>query len=483
MKKEVGEKKIVRMGSGLPVFNAHAAGIDIGDTLHCVAISAGIDSHEVLTTSAFTCALHEIVTYLQANGITTVAMESTGIYWLPLYILLEEAGIEPYLVYAAHVKNVTGRKKDDSDSIWLQKLHTCGLLQKSFQPDNEVRQLRTYVRQRKKLILLGSDAVRRMQKSLELMNIKLHTVISDLLGKTGMAMLKAIIGGERDPKMLSLLCDPRIKASQDEIVKSLEGVWHEEYLFLLEQAVENYEFHQRQIKRCEEKIHEQLLKQVAIVKEGDISGVSMPVSTQIADVNTVESVAKIIPNQTKNVSARKVGPVVKVVKAKKNQFDSPIATYLTEIASVDLTKIPGISEVTALEFLSEVGVDMSKWKSSKHFAAWLNVCPNTKITGGKIISSKMMKKDNKAGQCLRQAASCLSANKSPMGDYYRTMRSRLGGKGAVVATAHKMARIIYNMIINKTEYNQQMVIGNQEKVKQDKIKKLEKALDRLRNAA
>jgi transposase len=487
MKKEVAEKKIVRMGSGLPVFNAHAAGIDIGDTLHCVAISAGIDSHEVLTTSAFTCALHEIVTYLQANGITTVAMESTGIYWLPLYILLEEAGIEPYLVYAAHVKNVTGRKKDDSDSIWLQKLHTCGLLQKSFQPDNEVRQLRTYVRQRKKLILLGSDAVRRMQKSLELMNIKLHTVISDLLGKTGMRMLKAIIGGERDPKMLSLLCDPRIKASQEEILKSLEGVWHEEYLFLLEQAVENYEFHQRQIKRCEEKIHEQLLKQVAIVKEGDISGVSIPVSTQKADVNAVNSVvAQTIPDQAKNVSARKVANVVKVekvVKAKKNQFDSPIATYLTEIAGVDLTKIPGISEVTALEFLSEVGIDMSKWKSSKHFAAWLNVCPNTKITGGKIISSKMMKKDNKAGQCLRQAASCLSANKSPMGDYYRTMRSRLGGKGAVVATAHKMARIIYNMIINKTEYNQQMVIGNQEKVKQDKIKKLEKALDRLRNAA
>jgi transposase len=487
MKKEVGEKKIIRMGSGLPVFHAHAAGIDIGDTLHCVAISAGIDSHEVLTTSAFTCDLHEIVTYLQANGITTVAMESTGIYWLPLYILLEEAGIEPYLVYAAHVKNVTGRKKDDSDAIWLQKLHTCGLLQKSFQPDNEVRQLRTYVRQRKKLILLGADAVRRMQKSLELMNIKLHTVISDLLGKTGMGMLKAIIGGERDPKMLSLLCDPRIKASQEDILKSLEGVWHEEYLFLLEQAVENYEFHQRQIKRCEEKIHEQLLKQVAIVKQGDISGVSMPASADVADVADVKAVesvvAQTLPDPTKKVATRKVTPVTKAVKAKKNQFDSPIASYLKEIAGVDLTKIPGISEVTALELLSEVGTDMSKWKSSKHFSAWLNVCPNTKITGGKPISSKMMKKDNKAGQCLRQAASCLSANKSPMGDYYRTMRSRLGGKGAVVATAHKMARVIYNMIINKTEYNEQMVIGNQEKVKQDKIKKLERVLDRLRNAA
>jgi transposase len=472
MQKDAPVKGIIRMGSGLPVFNAHAAGIDIGDTLHCVAISDGPDSHEVLTTSAFTCDLHEIVTYLQVNGITTVAMESTGIYWLPLYIMLEEAGIEPYLVYAAHVKNVTGRKKDDSDAIWLQKLHTCGLLQKSFQPDNEVRVLRTYVRQRKKLISLGADAVRRMQKALELMNIKLHTVISDLLGKTGMLMVKAIIGGERDPKILSTLCDPRIKASQEDIFKSLEGVWHEEYLFLLEQAVEHYEFHQRQIKQCEEKIREQLLKQVAIVKDGDITRVEMPDIEQ-----------NIEQNKKINSVAPKALKIAKINKAKKNQFNSPIAAYLTEIAGVDLTKIPGISEVTALEFLSEVGTDMSKWKSSKHFSAWLNLTPNTKITGGKIISSKMMKKDNKAGQCLRQAASCLSANKSPMGDYYRTIRSRIGGKGAVIATAHKMARIIFNMLLKQTEYNGDMVIGNQEKVKEDKIRKLEKLLDRLKQAA
>jgi transposase len=477
MKKEVPAKGIIRMGSGLPVFNAHAAGIDIGDTLHCVAISAGNDSHEVLTTSAFTCDLHEIVTYLQANGITTVAMESTGIYWLPLYIMLEEAGIEPYLVYAAHVKNVTGRKKDDTDSIWLQKLHTCGLLNKSFQPDNAIRELRTYVRQRKKLILLGADAVRRMQKSLELMNIKLHTVISDLLGKTGMLMMKAIIGGERDPEILSVLCDGRIKASKEDILKSLSGVWNEEYLFLLEQAVEHYEFHQGQIKRCEEKIREQLLKQVAIVKQGDISGVCLPTTLS-------EESVTVVGEKEKGGKIRSLtGKVVKVVKAKKNQFDSPIASYLKEIAGVDLTKIPGISEVTALEFLSEVGTDMSKWKSSKHFSAWLNVTPNTKITGGKVISSNMMKKDNKAGQCLRQAASCLSANKSPMGDYYRTIRSRIGGKGAVVATAHKMARIIYNMLLKQTEYNEQMVMGNQEKIKEDKIKKIERLLEKLKQAA
>ena len=163
---------------------------------------------------AFTCDLQEIVDYLKSNGVTTAAMESTGVYWLPLYILLEEAGIEPYLVNAKHVKNVTGRKKDDTDSIWIHKLHTCGLLQKSFQPDNETRVLRNYTRQRKNLISLGSDSIRRMQKALELMNIKIHTVISDILGKTGMNMLKAILAGERDPQVLCTLCDPRIKASQ-----------------------------------------------------------------------------------------------------------------------------------------------------------------------------------------------------------------------------------------------------------------------------
>ena len=271
MKKETEKKSVIKMGSGLPVFNLHASGIDIGDTFHCVAISDGKGGHEVKTTSSFTCDLIEIVNYLKSNGITTAAMESTGVYWLPLYIMLEEAGIEVYLVNARHVKNVTGRKKDDTDSIWIQKLHTCGLLQKSFQPDNEIRILRNYTRQRKNLISLGSDAVRRMQKALELMNIKIHTVISDILGKTGMNMVKAIIAGERDPQILCTLCDPRIKASQEEIIKSLQGIWNEEYLFMLEQALENYEFHQKQIKSCEEKIKQQLLKQVAKIKEGDIT--------------------------------------------------------------------------------------------------------------------------------------------------------------------------------------------------------------------
>lgn len=453
MKKESKKGVVVKMGSGLPVYNPQAAGIDLGDTLHCVAVNDGHGGHEVMTTSAFTCDLYKIVGYLKDNSVTTAAMESTGIYWLVLYLLLEDAGIEVYLVNAKHVKNVTGRKKDDTDAIWIQKLHTCGLLQKSFQPDTETRMLRDYTRQRKNLILLGSDSVRRMQKALELMNIKIHTVISDILGKTGMQMVKAILAGERDPQTLFTLCDPRIKASKEEIIKSLEGIWKEEYLFMLDQAVENYEFHQKQIKRCEEKIKQQLLKQVAIIKEGDISCLE----------GTKRKITK--------------------AKAKKNKFDFALSPYLIALAGVDLCKIPGINEVTALEFISEVGVDMSKWKSAKHFAAWLNLTPNTKISGGKIISSKMMKKKNKAGQYLRQAASSLSANKTPIGDYYRRMRARLGGRGAALTTAHKLSRIIYTMLLKQTEYNPGMIIDNQEKFKEDKIKKLEKQLAHLKQAA
>ena len=482
MKKEVVSKGVIRISSGLPVFHEHAAGVDIGDTLHYTAISDGLGGHEVKTTSAFTCDLEEIVKYLQANGVTTVAMESTGIYWLPLYIMLEEAGIEPYLVNAAHVKNVTGRKKDDTDAIWLQKLHTCGLLQKSFQPENEMRVLRTYTRQRKNLIMLGSDSVRRMQKSLELMNIKVHTVISDLLGKTGMRMVKAIIGGERDPEVLSQLCDPRIKASKEDIVKSLTGVWQEEYLFMLEQALAHYEFHQAQIKACESKIQAQLLKQVAIVKEGDITSVE-GLAEQGKEIAEKES-SKVKGAVVGKGSKKKEGLKPKKIKsAKKNQFDTPISAYLIGIAGVDLTKIPGINEVTALEIISEIGVDMSKWQSAKHFAAWLNLTPNTKITGGKIISSKMMKKDNRAGQSLRQAASSLSTNKSAIGDSHRAIRARLGGKGAAIATAHKLARIVYTMLSKKTEYNKDMISKNQENLKEQKIKKLEKLLERLKNAA
>lgn len=278
MKKEIlkndvsSRKKYV--STGLPVYHPKAAGIDIGDSFHEVAICNDNGVFEVRNYDAFTVNLKEIVDWLLSEGILTVAIESTGIYWLNLYLLLEESGIEPYLVNAQHVKNVTGRKKDDTDAMWLQKLHSCALLNKSFQPETEIRTLRTYVRHRKNLITICSDSVRRMQKALELMNIKLHIVISDLLGKTGMSMVKAILDGERDPCKLLAYKDPRIKASDELIVKALTGIWKEEYLFTLQQAYEEYQFYQSQIVSCDEKIMVCLQSQIAKVQDGDVTGFS-----------------------------------------------------------------------------------------------------------------------------------------------------------------------------------------------------------------
>jgi transposase len=271
-KSEVQKK---RHSQGLPVLNPYAAGIDVGDTMHDVAISDGISGFEVREYPSFTEDIENLVGWLKSEGITTVAMESTGVYWLNLYLMLEEAGIEPYLVNAKHVKNVTGRKKDDTDAIWLQKLHCCGLLQKSYQPEGEIRVLRTYVRQRKNLISISSDSVRRMQKALELMNLKIHTVISDILGKTGLQIIKSILDGERDADKLIKDKDYRIKASDVELKKSLTGIWKEEYLFMLKQAFDEYQFYQLQINECEEKIRGLLIAQAAKILDGDITNLTI----------------------------------------------------------------------------------------------------------------------------------------------------------------------------------------------------------------
>lgn len=447
--KEIKKRK--RAIQGLPVLQPYAAGADIGDTRHDIAINDGHGGHVVRTFQTFTADVQEAVNWLKEEGITTVAMESTGVYYLTFYLMLEEAGIEPYLVNARHVKNVTGRKKDETDAMWIQRLHTCGLLKNCFQPDNDFRTLRTYVRQRKGLISRSSDEVRRMQKALEEMNIKIHIVISDILGKTGMEIIKAILAGNHNPVELSKLRDPRIKASQEDIIKSLQGLWKDEYLFTLEQAYNTYWFYQQQIKECDIKINEQLTKQVAKANQGDIT-LAQP-------------------------------EIKKKRKTKKNQFDLPIAPALKALTGVDLCKIPSISEVSALEFIAETGIDTKKWKGMNPFSAWLNVVPNTKITGGKIISSRMMKKKNRAGQTLRMAASSLWSNKSPLGDYYRRMSFRYGGKGAALATAHKLARIIYTMLDTKQEFNVEMLMESQQKFREVKIKQLEKQLARLKNVA
>ena len=444
-KTERKEKK--RYKVGLPILNLHAAGIDIGDAKHDIAICN--KKGEIITREyvSFTDDLESLVDWLKEEEITSVAMESTGVYWLCLYILLEEAGIEPYLVNARHVKNVTGRKKDDTDAIWIQKLHSCGLLQNSFQPDIDIRVLRTYVRQRKNLVAISSDSVRRMQKSLELMNIKLHVVISDILGKTGMAMVNAIIAGERKPENLLEFKDGRIKASDEEIKKSLKGIWKEEYLFMLEQAHKEYMFYQTQIGECDIKI-ENTLKEIAAKKnDGEIFSFK------------------------------------KKSRNRKNELKFNARPLLNKVVGVDLCEVDGISEISAVEIISEIGTDMTKWINAKHFSAWLNLTPNTKITGGKIISSKMQKKKNRAGQTLRMSCCSLSKSKAPIGDYARKMKSRVGKKGGVVATAHKLSRIIYTMIKEQKKFDRNLILTEQDKWKEQKIKYLENKLEELKKAS
>jgi len=426
-------KVIIKMREGLRVEHPHAGGIDVGDTEFSVAVSGKEGGYEVRSYGTFTADLDCIVKDLQDNGIDTVAMESTGVYYVPLYLKLEAAGIEPYLVNARHAKNVTGRKHDDTDAIWLQKLHTCGLLQKSFQPADQARAYRDLVRQRKKLVQGGSDAVRRMQRALELMNIKLHTVISDILGKTGMSMIRAIIDGERDARKLARFRDKRIKASVEIIVRSLEGIWRQEHLFVLKQSFEAYEFSQKQLAECDKQIRLQLDTLTAIVREGEIYN---------EDTKELDSKSD---SGKRNRKSKQI--------ARKNQIKFDARSYMNKLLGVDLCEIEGISEITVMELVAEIGTDINQWKSEKQFTGWLNLCPNNKLSGGKIISSRLMKKKNHAGLCLRMAALTVARCKTPLGNYYRKMRGKLGGKGAVVATANKMAKIIYAMLKEKKPYD------------------------------
>jgi len=400
----------------------------------------------------YTRDLHRISSTLKLHNIESIAMESTGVYWIPLFLLLQEDGFEVYLVNSKHVKNITGRKDDEGDAEWIQRLHRCGLLSASFQPDNQTRSLRSVVRHRSSLVRTRSTYLNRMQKALELMNIKLHTVISDIDGKTGLDIVNAIISGERNLDKLADLCDPRIKASREEIIKSLEGFWLEEHLFELSQCYKLYEFHNEMIKECDKKI-EILLQEIIKSKNNGI----MP----------------------------KLGKLKRKLNYKKS-MTIDVTNYLYELHKVDIVStegITGISEITALTIYSEIGDNLHRFKDEKHFTSWLGLAPNTKISGGKIISSRVPKKKHSAGQVFRMAALSLCNNKGPLGDYYRRIRSIAGKQKALVALARKLAVIYFRMMTTKEQYNPQSLIDYQEKWRDRKIKNLEKYLNKLKGVA
>lgn len=444
-KAKAGEVKRI---SQLGVLNPLVAGIDVSDTEMMVAFPINPEQLEVRSFGCFTRDLRAIAACLKEYGITSIAMESTGVYWIALFLLLQEQGFEVYLVNAKHVKNVTGRKDDQSDAEWIQKLHSCGLLQASFQPDNMTRTLRELVRHRKNLVRTAATYLNRMQKALELMNIKLHTLISDIDGKTGTLIIEAILAGERDPEKLADLRDSRIKASREDIIKSLEGYWTTEQLFVLRQCYETYRFHYQKIAECDQQIENQLTAQIASQNEG------------------------VIPTITK----------VNRKRSHKRPLPFDLTSELKEILGVDVTGIFGISELSALSIYAEVGQDMSKWKTAHHFTSWLGLTPNTKISGGKVISSRIRKKKHNAGQAFRVAAQSLDHTKGPLGDYYRRIKAIAGAPKAVVAAARKLAIIYYQMVRNKEAFNPQALLDYQELYKYKKINQLKQRIAKLEAA-
>ena len=431
----------------MPLVHPDAAGIDVGDTIHAVAVPKDRDNVHVKTFGAMTCDLQDIVKWLKHCNIVTVAMESTGIYWKPLFSILIKAGFEVSLVNAKQVKNVSGRKHDEDDAMWIQKLHSCGLLRSSYLPEEEQDALRTLVRYRKTLTFDCNRFILRMQKAMEMMNIKLHTVIRDITGKTGIAIVEAIIRGERDPEKFLIYVDKNIRADHETIVKSLQGNWLSDQLYLLEDCYLNYCHYKERIAACDIAIEKQLqhyLKEI------------FPTAT----VNTKTSSSK---------------------RATKNKPKFNTCSYFKAILGTDVTAIFGISDISALEILSETGTDMTKWETSKHFVSWLNLCPNNKISGGKLISSMLMrKKPNVASQAFRNAANAVQRSDNWLGDYFRRMKTKGGNKYAMVATANKMATIYYKMVLNKVEFNPLDLNIYQQKYKHAKITYLERKLNELK---
>jgi len=422
--------------------NLNAAGIDISSKEHVVAVPEDREEKSVRTFPGFTRDLHQLAKWLKECKIETIAMESTGVYWYDLYTILLDYGFEVYLVNAYHVKNVPGRKSDVSDARWLQELHTFGLLRGSFQPDNITRSLRNYVRQRKNIIRQMTRETQRMQKALEQMNIKLNNVIRDLNGKTGTKIITKILEGERNPKILAQYRDWRIKASEQTLIKSLEGNWREEQIFNLQLAYNHYCFLQDQLKVCD------LESEKTIKKMSTLSN----------------------PKE-----------VVKIKKSKNNP-NFNVSQYLYEALGIEVTKIYGIKEITALTIFSETGVNIKeKFPTEKQFLSWLNVVPNNKITGGKVISSRVRRKKNKAGQAFRDAASALWKSQNPIGDYLRRKKAKSGGKQAVVATARKLAAIYYKIVTEKVEFNPKYITKNKENYLINKLKQLEKMKQKTEN--
>jgi transposase len=430
-RKKVKEAK--RSPKRRTVANPHAAGIDIGSKEHYVAVPLGRDETNVRHFSAYTEGLIEMAKWLHQCGVSTVAMESTGVYWLPVYQHLEAAGFEVLLVDARGVKYVPGRKSDVQDCQWLQELHTFGLLRGAFRPADMICQLRSFLRHRKNLVEECSRHVLRMQKMLQEMNVLLHHVLSDVTGESGLRILDAILAGERTPQKLAQMADRRVQKSAAEIAAALQGDYREPQLFVLKQELQSYRSVQKQIEECDQEILRQAQQ--------------MPARDHKEEKTTAES-APESALAAAAVPARRPGARTKF----SSQFELCLKVQLQRLLGVDLTQIPGLGALAVLILFSEIGTDMKKWRNAKAFASWLGLSPGTKISGGKVLSAHTRKVVSRAANILRVAAKCLSRTDTPLGHFYRRKQAKLGAPKAITATARKLACLIYELIATRQSY-------------------------------
>jgi transposase len=437
---------------GLDVIHPNAAGIDVGNSTHYVAVRPDRDPDPVRRFDCFTADLDRLADWLQHCGVTTVALQSTGVYWIPLYEILDARGLDVYLVNARHTKNLPGRKTDVQESQWLMKLHRYGLLRNSFHPATEIRVCRTYWRQRGDHVHAISTCIQRMQKALTQMNIQLAKVISDLSGWTGMRIVRAILAGERDPQALAALRHPGIHATRDVIAKSLEGTWQADLLFVLQQEVTLYDVYQQRITECDHALQAHLKAFADRSPDGLAAGHAL---TPIAGARRRSGPPR----------RRKAG-------SHAPQFD--LGRELHRISGVDLTRIDGIDVGVAQTLISEVGLDMARWPDEHHFASWLGLCPDNRITGGKVIRHGTRPVINRAATALRIGATTLLRSQSYLGAQYRRLRGKLGAPKAITAMAHKLAVLVYRLLRWGHEYVDKGMQYYEERHREHQIRRLTK---------
>jgi len=395
--------------AGLPVIHDRAAGIDVGSRFHVVAVGADLCKEPVQTFQAFTSDLQRMADWLVAMGIETVALESTGVYWVPVYEVLEGRGIEVILANAREARAVPGRKTDVNDAQWLQRLHACGLLRASFRPGRDIAALRVYLRLRERHLDFAAAHIQHMQKALTFMNLQLHHVVADVTGVTGMKIIRAIVNGQRDPQVLAQMRDVRCKASLETVRAALVGNYQPEHVFALTQALALYDFYQARVDECDAQIEAVLAALTA-----------------------------------KKASPRAPLPKARHRTVQPNAVSFDVRPVLYQLAGVDLTQIHGIGPYLALRLIAECGTDLSRWRSAKHFTSWLTLSPGCKISGGKVLSAHTRKTTNRVAAHLRLAAVTVGRTNTALGAFYRRLSARIGKAKAVTATARKIAVLFYN---------------------------------------